>query len=464
MRRALAAVAAVLVTVTLQVTVVNGLPWPGGAPPDLVLLLVVALGLVGGPVPGALAGFGAGLAADVAPPASHLVGLSALVFCLVGYGCGRLREPLEEASWLPLAVVVAGAAAGEVLYALAGMTFGDPDITWQSVRMVLPPALLYEILLSPFLLFAVTRLAHWAGLEARRRPAAGLLTGRELVSPGLVAALAGEGLAVRDTGSGQVRLKLAGGRRAGPWAGGQQARNWVRQPAASRIRLRAGVAGSAARGPAQAPVRRPAAARLRLGSPRRHDGVSGIRWLGLAAAGRAVLGGWDGRGSGRPAAIRGAAFSGGRSTLGAGQAGRSREVRLRLGTRQPARPHPPARPGAAPKFRAAGGGGGAVPRFRSARPAAASPRLRASGGRSGAIPRFRLARRAGPAPRFRASGGRSGAIPRFRTYRGGGAAPRFRGPDSSRWRKWVAAVARRLAVPRRLAVSRPGRLRKGGWP
>ena len=39
---------------------------------------------------GMLGGFCAGLALDVAPPATHLVGQYALVFCLVGYACGRV--------------------------------------------------------------------------------------------------------------------------------------------------------------------------------------------------------------------------------------------------------------------------------------------------------------------------------------------------------------------------------------
>ena len=54
------------------------------------LFAVVALALTGGPLPGLLTGFLAGLALDVAPPASHAIGQYALVFCVVGYACGRL--------------------------------------------------------------------------------------------------------------------------------------------------------------------------------------------------------------------------------------------------------------------------------------------------------------------------------------------------------------------------------------
>jgi rod shape-determining protein MreD len=73
-RRAALAAALLLLAILIQVTLVNSLPWPGAAGPDLVLVAVVALALTGGPLEGMLAGFCAGLALDVAPPATHLIG------------------------------------------------------------------------------------------------------------------------------------------------------------------------------------------------------------------------------------------------------------------------------------------------------------------------------------------------------------------------------------------------------
>ena len=166
MRRALLAAAAILAAVLIQVTVLNNVPFPGGAGPDLVLVVVVAMALASGPRDGAIIGFAAGLALDIAPPASNLLGQSALVFCLVGYGCGRLRLVLERSAWLPLAGVAVGAAAGEALYALVGLIFGDPDVTWQAVRQVLPAAVFYDLLISPFVLYAVA----WLGGYARWGP------------------------------------------------------------------------------------------------------------------------------------------------------------------------------------------------------------------------------------------------------------------------------------------------------
>ena len=88
---------------------VNRLPLPGGAAPDLVLLLVTAIAVCTSPLTGALTGFAGGLALDVAPPAIHYAGEYALVFCLAGYGAARVmtapsgtwrgeRDPIDHAS------------------------------------------------------------------------------------------------------------------------------------------------------------------------------------------------------------------------------------------------------------------------------------------------------------------------------------------------------------------------------
>ena len=111
-RRAALAAALLLLAILIQVTVLDIVPLPGAAGPDLVLVVVVALALTGGPQEGMLAGFCSGLALDVAPPATHLVGQDALVFCLVGYGCGRLSGHLSESAWAPIGVVAIGSAAG----------------------------------------------------------------------------------------------------------------------------------------------------------------------------------------------------------------------------------------------------------------------------------------------------------------------------------------------------------------
>ena len=377
MRRFTFALVTILAAVVLQTALLDRLPFPGGSAPNLVLVLVVTLALASGPTQGMLIGFGAGLALDIAPPASNLLGLSALVFCVIGYGCGRLRGPLERSAWLPLAVVALGVAAGETLYALAGMTFGDPDITWQSVRLVLPVSVAYDILLCPFVLYAVVRFGGYGGWAMAGRRQLESLAGPEPAGAGLLggvaaAGLAAGGAAVRDTRSGrEPRLRPAAGRGADGWIGGhltgpgQQGGPGVsRRP--PQLRARGGVAGSAAAaqtGLAARPGPGPARpVRLRLGSPRRGDGVLGgslraMLGVGLAApsgpgasprlSARAFRGsggpartaaGGSSRGllgSGSPLARprrRSRAFRGGPSALttaGRGKAGRTASLRLR---------------------------------------------------------------------------------------------------------------------------------------
>jgi len=341
-RRALLAAAAILAAVLVQVTVLNNVPFPGGAGPDLVLVVVVAMALASGPRDGAIIGFAAGLALDIAPPASNLLGQSALVFCLVGYGCGRLRVALERSAWLPIAGVAVGAAAGEVLYALVGLIFGDPDVTWQAVRQVLPAAVFYDLLISPFVLYAVARLGGYARWGSGTAPA-GLLTGRELAAAGggVLAGVTAASGAVRDTGAGRSpRLRPAGGHRSDGWIGGRRERTgqpagaWLDQRRPPRLRLRGGTAGSATASQAAKPARPAASVHLRLGTSRRRDGTIVAR-RHLAGAGPGAA--FDGRTpnlAGRPARLRGGALSGGPSALGQGPPRKQRQPRLKLGSKR----------------------------------------------------------------------------------------------------------------------------------
>jgi rod shape-determining protein MreD len=454
-RRALLATGAILAAVLLQVTVLNNLPFPGGSGPDLVLVTVVVLALAGSPRTGAIIGFAAGLALDVAPPASNLLGQSALVFCLVGYGCGRLRLALERSAWLPVAGVALGAAAGEALYALVGLIFGDPDTTWQAARQVLPAAVCYDLLLSPFVLYAVALLGGFARWGTDTAPAA-LLTGREPApaGAGLLAGVAADSGAVRDTGTGRSpRLRASAGHRTDGWIGargersGRPAGAWLDQRHLPRLRLRGGVAGSATAGQAgkPRPARPPATVQLRLGTSRRRDGaIVARRHLAGAGPGAAFDGRAGNRGGRASARLRGAALSGGPSALGQVRARKQREPRLKLGKRH--RDAPGGRlgiswwPGRQARRRQMGRGS-----FASGAAARAG-----AGGRGAAAPRFRTSGRAGKpaaprtaAPRFRRPGSRWQRAGHALAFgRSGGAGP---GLGSRTWRR------------------RFSRLGKGGW-
>src|SRR3954467_11965431 len=80
----------VVFAMVAQVSVLARLHLPG-AVPDLLLLTVLGLAIAYGHVGGCLVGFGAGLLADLAPPAHHAVGRYALVLCVIGYLAGLAK-------------------------------------------------------------------------------------------------------------------------------------------------------------------------------------------------------------------------------------------------------------------------------------------------------------------------------------------------------------------------------------
>lgn len=168
MSRNVLATIVIVVALVLQVTVANRLPLPGSVIPDLVLLAVVALALINGSLLGLVAGFCAGLATDIVPPADHTIGRYALVYCLIGYVCGLAAPEMDRAPVLPFAAVAAGALAGSVLYALVGSMLGDPRAHWSVVSHVLPLQVFYDVIASPFVVWVTLRLTRRA--EHQRSP------------------------------------------------------------------------------------------------------------------------------------------------------------------------------------------------------------------------------------------------------------------------------------------------------
>jgi rod shape-determining protein MreD len=337
--RAVIAVVVVAVTVVLQLTVVDRIAFPGGAGPDLVLLVVAALALAGGPMVGVLTGFLAGLALDVAPPGSHLVGQNALVFCLVGYACGLLADDASgdaeqgHSALFEIVVTAAGAVVGEALLALLGVMLSDPRVTWPAITNVLPAAVAYDVLLCPFVLYAVAaalrlggardegRRAGWSPSQART-PAPGTSQGaiRQLAGgnaprlrlserdkgPGSIGGLRGPG-AVRPTARREPQLKLGRPGQRSPVGLGAAFAPAGLGAGAARVRFggrrREGVLGGSLLGGSRSGGRGGSArlgsaglgsSRLgssRLGSSRLGSSRLGVSGLGSSSMGRSLLGG-----------------------------------------------------------------------------------------------------------------------------------------------------------------------------
>ncbi len=127
-----------------------------GAAPDVMLLVAVAGGLVGGPVRGAVFGFTAGIAIDVFLRTP--MGLSALVFTLVGYGVGVISTGVLTPTWyLPVLTASIASAAGVLLYALVGAVLGEPMVNRRLVLIVGMVAIGNAVLAVP-----VIRAVTWA--------------------------------------------------------------------------------------------------------------------------------------------------------------------------------------------------------------------------------------------------------------------------------------------------------------
>ncbi len=316
--RGLISFVVVAVMVIVQLTIVDRITFPGGAGPDLVLLAVAALALAGGPLTGMLTGFWAGLALDVAPPGSHFVGQNALVFCLIGYACGLLADDSSgdaaaeqgHTALFEILVTAAGAVCGEALAALLGVMLSDPRVTWPAIRNVLPAAVAYDVLLCPFVLYAVAASLRLAGARGEVRRAGWSASQARTPVPG-----ANQGAIRQLAGGNSLRLRPSD-RDKGPAAiGGLRGPGAGRPVARREPRLKLGRAGPRTSTTAYRDGRAVGASRVKFGGKRR-EGVLGGSLLGSASPGGSALRSSALRGSGlggsalRGSGLRGSGLSG----------------------------------------------------------------------------------------------------------------------------------------------------------
>jgi rod shape-determining protein MreD len=87
-----------------------------GTSADLTPLVVMAVGLLAGSIPGAIMGFGVGLLVDLL--LFQTLGVTSLLYIVIGYWSGRLRELRDPSHGL----VPMGLGAGATAFAGIGMT------------------------------------------------------------------------------------------------------------------------------------------------------------------------------------------------------------------------------------------------------------------------------------------------------------------------------------------------------
>ena len=158
----------VVVVVFFQIGVVSEVPVFGVAV-DLSPLVVAFVGLLCGSTIGAATGFAVGLLVDLA--LVQTLGLTSLVFTLIGYWCGRLRELRDpQGPFTPLLVGAGASAVALVGYSLMEFMLGvDAPVSFELLREIVLGVVANTIVSLP--MWALTRRALEGALpeDPRRR-------------------------------------------------------------------------------------------------------------------------------------------------------------------------------------------------------------------------------------------------------------------------------------------------------
>jgi rod shape-determining protein MreD len=143
-----------LVVVFFQIGVVSEVP-VFGVNVDLSPLLVAFVGLLCGSTAGATCGFAVGLLVDLA--LLQTLGLTSLIFTLIGFWCGRLRELRDpQSAFTPLLVGAAASAVSLVGYSLMEFLLGvDAPVSFELLRQIVLGVLVNTIVALP--MWAIVR-------------------------------------------------------------------------------------------------------------------------------------------------------------------------------------------------------------------------------------------------------------------------------------------------------------------
>ena len=166
--RLVAAVVAVGLALVLQVSLFPHVAWQGIVP-NLCLLVVVGAALTRGAQFAAVLGFLAGVSLDLVPPADHVAGRWALALVVVGYVAGRVRQDVKPTAVAVVATVAACSFIGTSVFALTGLLLRDPVTDTAELLQVILVAVLWDVLLTPFVLPPVMKM--FQQLEPQRATA-----------------------------------------------------------------------------------------------------------------------------------------------------------------------------------------------------------------------------------------------------------------------------------------------------
>lgn len=168
--------ALVLVVVFFQIGVVSEVP-VFGVNVDLSPLVVAFVGLLCGSTLGAVTGFAVGLLVDLA--LVQTLGVTSLIFTVIGFWSGRLRELRDpQAALAPLLVGVAASAVSTVGYSLVEFLLGvNAPVSLELLRQIVLGVLVNAVVALP--MWAVVRRLLEPGMpdDPRRRRRRAYTTG-----------------------------------------------------------------------------------------------------------------------------------------------------------------------------------------------------------------------------------------------------------------------------------------------
>jgi rod shape-determining protein MreD len=149
--RWLAALGAVVVALVVQVSLFPHVSWHGIVP-NLCLLVVVAAALTVEAPFALLLGFAAGLVLDLAPPADHVAGRWALALTVAAFLAARVRQDVRPTALAVVGTVAAASFVATSLFALSGVLLSDPAMSVAGLLEVVLVAVVWDVLLTPFVL------------------------------------------------------------------------------------------------------------------------------------------------------------------------------------------------------------------------------------------------------------------------------------------------------------------------
>ena len=129
---------------------------PFGLTPDLMLLMVIAIGLLKGPVMGMGFGLVGGLLFDC--QAGGIIGVHALADMLIGFACGLMEKTIfKDNLFIPLLAAWFSTLVQEILIGLILLAFRWRVLLLYTLWRYTIPLMFYHALLAPAVYYLIYR-------------------------------------------------------------------------------------------------------------------------------------------------------------------------------------------------------------------------------------------------------------------------------------------------------------------